>query len=254
MTNPVGNGEPSKSVAKTFGAYGRSIFRWLADCASGGQKALQAKSIPRRRQMVVPEEMRCLAKAIMVRLGIRNLILCRDLGGVPRAYSNQSTDRTKLMRFAIIMVAFTSLAAHADTPLELNIYGLSHHWDRAEAQRLHTEHETNPGLGLRYELAPHEWCAAPFAEGGIYSDSGANTTYYAALGCKGLKLTDSIRLGAGIALMQSETYNHGRAFVAPVPLLTWQISKVTLNFIQYPRIDSLGIINTTGLYISVPLP
>ncbi|MGA7949606.1 MAG: hypothetical protein WCA45_05530 [Thiobacillaceae bacterium] len=54
--------------------------------------------------------------------------------------------------------------------------------------------------------------------------------------------------------MQSETYNDGKAFVAPVPLLTWQVSKVTLNFIQYPRIKSLGIINTTGFYLSVPLP
>ena len=59
------------------------------------------------------------------------------------------------MRFAIIIVAFTSLTAHADTALELNIFGLSHHWDRAEARRLHTEHETNPGLGLRCELAAH---------------------------------------------------------------------------------------------------
>ncbi len=158
------------------------------------------------------------------------------------------------MRFAIIILAFTSLTARAETPLELNIFGLSHHWNRAEAHRLHTEHETNPGIGLRYELAAHEWCSTPFAEGGIYSDSGANASYYAALGCKGLKLTDNIRLGLGIALMQSETYNDGKAFVAPVPLLTWQVSKVTLNFIQYPRIKSLGIINTTGFYLSVPLP
>ena len=154
---------------------------------------------------------------------------------------------------AIAIAAFSALAARADTPLELNLYGFSHHWDRAEAQRLNTTHEVNPGLGLRYELAPHEWCATPFTEGGIYRDSGAHTSYYAALGCKGLKLSDNIRLGAGLALMQSKTYNHGTAFIAPVPLLTWQISQVTLNFIQYPRIKSLGIIDTTGLFVSVPV-
>lgn len=160
------------------------------------------------------------------------------------------------MRLATLLAAFALLAtqAHADNPLELNIYGFSHHWDRAEARELHTDHEVNPGLGLRYELAPGEWCSTPFAEAAIYRDSGANASYYAGLGCKGFKLSDHVRLGAGIALMQSETYNHGNPFIAPVPLLTWQISSVTLNFIEYPRIKSLGIIDTTGLYISVPLP
>jgi len=160
------------------------------------------------------------------------------------------------MRLAITLVTLATLAtqAHAEGPLELNIYGFSHHWDRAEAHSLHTDKEVNPGLGLRYGLAAHEWCESPFAEAGIYQDSGANTSYYAGIGCKGLKLTDNVRLGLGLSLMQSETYNHGNPFVAPVPILTWQISSVTLNFIEYPKIKSLGIINTTGLYFSVPLP
>ena len=160
------------------------------------------------------------------------------------------------MRRTLALAALTALAAqaHADGPLELNIYGLSHHWDRAEAHRLDADHEVNPGLGLRYGLNPIEWCGTPFAEAGIYRDSGANTNYYAGLGCKGLKLSDNVRLGLGVSLMQSETYNNGNPFVAPIPILTWQVSKVTLNFIQYPRIKRLGTINTTGLYLSVPLP
>lgn len=162
------------------------------------------------------------------------------------------------MRLIPTLAVLTTLAAagqvSAADPLELNIYGLSHHWDRAEAHRLGTDKEVNPGLGLRYALAPHKLCETPFVESGIYRDSGAHTSYYAALGCKGLKLTDNIRLGLGISLMQSDTYNQGRAFVAPIPILTWRIAPVTLNFIQYPEVKSLGIINTTGLYISVPLP
>lgn len=160
------------------------------------------------------------------------------------------------MRPAIMLAACVAVSfqACADSPLELNIYGLSHHWDRSEAKRLGTEHEVNPGLGLRYGLEPNSWCGTPFAEGGIYRDSGANTSVYAGLGCKGLKLADHLRLGLGISLMQSDTYNNGKAFIAPVPILTWQVEKVTLNFIQYPSIKSLGVINTTGLYFSVPLP
>ena len=155
-----------------------------------------------------------------------------------------------------ITLAFAILATpvYAADPLELNLYGFSHHWNRAEAQSLNTTHEFNPGLGLRYALEPSKWCGTPFTEGGIYRDSGANTSYYAALGCKGLQLSDHIRLGLGVAVMQSDTYNHGNPFVAPVPLLTWQISDVTVNFIQYLRVKSLGIINTTGVYFSVPLP
>jgi hypothetical protein len=48
------------------------------------------------------------------------------------------------MRRALTLAA----QSRADTPLELNIYGLSHHWDRAAAHDLHTDHEVNPGLGL----------------------------------------------------------------------------------------------------------
>lgn len=46
----VGNGETATSVAKAFGVNVRSVFRWVADYASGGQKALQAKPIPGRPQ------------------------------------------------------------------------------------------------------------------------------------------------------------------------------------------------------------
>ena len=60
----VGNGEAATSVAKVFGVNVRSVFRWLADYASGGQKALQAKPIPGRPQKVTPDEMRWLAKTI----------------------------------------------------------------------------------------------------------------------------------------------------------------------------------------------
>ena len=60
----VANGESPTNVAKVFGVNVRSVFRWLADFASGGQKALEAKPIPGRPQKVTPDEMRWLAKTI----------------------------------------------------------------------------------------------------------------------------------------------------------------------------------------------
>jgi hypothetical protein len=160
----------------------------------------------------------------------------------------------RLLTATLLMLSFVASNVHADDRLELNIYGLSHHWNRSEAREMDTTHEVNPGLGLRYALKPNHLCNTPFVESGIYRDSGANTSVYAALGCKGLRLTDNVHLGLGLALMQSNTYNNSNPFVAPIPLLTWYIKPVTLNFIQYFRVKSLGILNTTGLYLSVPLP
>jgi len=52
------------SVAAAYGINVRSVFRWLADFANGGQNALLAKPIPGRPPKVSEEEMRWLAKAV----------------------------------------------------------------------------------------------------------------------------------------------------------------------------------------------
>jgi len=39
----------------------RSVFRWLAEFANGGQNALLSKQIPGRPSKVTPQEMRWLA-------------------------------------------------------------------------------------------------------------------------------------------------------------------------------------------------
>lgn len=42
----VREGQTVQSVAAAFGVNPRSVFRWLADFANGGQNALLAKPIP----------------------------------------------------------------------------------------------------------------------------------------------------------------------------------------------------------------
>lgn len=54
----VREGQTVQSVAAAFGVNVRSVFRWLADFASGGQNALLAKPIPGRPSKVSAEEMR----------------------------------------------------------------------------------------------------------------------------------------------------------------------------------------------------
>lgn len=60
----VREGQTAQSVAAAFGVNVRSVFRWLADFASGGQNALLAKPIPGRPSKVSAQEMRWLAQAV----------------------------------------------------------------------------------------------------------------------------------------------------------------------------------------------
>ena len=60
----VGEGQSASSVAKAYGVSVRTVFRWLASYANGGQKALLAKPIPGRPSKVTDEEMRWLARAV----------------------------------------------------------------------------------------------------------------------------------------------------------------------------------------------
>ncbi|MDD2770566.1 MAG: helix-turn-helix domain-containing protein, partial [Methylococcus sp.] len=60
----VREGQTVQSVAAAYGVNIRSVFRWLADFANGGQQALLAKPIPGRPPKVSTEEMRWLAQAV----------------------------------------------------------------------------------------------------------------------------------------------------------------------------------------------
>ncbi|AAP86164.1 IS630-like element IS885 family transposase (plasmid) [Cupriavidus necator H16] len=60
----VREGQTAQSVAAALGVNVRSVFRWLADYASGGQRALLAKPIPGRPSKVSGDEMRWLAQAV----------------------------------------------------------------------------------------------------------------------------------------------------------------------------------------------
>lgn len=60
----IREGQDVSSVAATYGINVRSVFRWLASFANGGQNALLAKPIPGRPPKVSEEEMRWLAQAV----------------------------------------------------------------------------------------------------------------------------------------------------------------------------------------------
>ena len=60
----VGRGQSVKEVAAAYGLNTRTIYHWLSQFASGGQKALHAKPIPGRPAKVSAEEMRWIARAV----------------------------------------------------------------------------------------------------------------------------------------------------------------------------------------------
>ncbi|WP_153015418.1 IS630 family transposase, partial [Ventosimonas gracilis] len=60
----VREGQSIDSVAAAFGVNKRSVFRWLAAFANGGQTALLAKPIPGRPSKLSDEQMKWIADAV----------------------------------------------------------------------------------------------------------------------------------------------------------------------------------------------
>jgi hypothetical protein len=135
--------------------------------------------------------------------------------------------------------------------LNLHVYGVSYHTDREGSRRAGLNNELNPGLGLNYILHEDER-GIRFVEAGFYQDSGRHVAKLAGVGYQ-YKLYQQWRLGGALALMQSHTYNHGRAFVAPLPILTYDFGRAKVNALYVPRYGDYNQFAVFGLYLSVPL-
>src|SRR5690606_15447917 len=129
----------------------------------------------------------------------------------------------------------------------INLFGLSYHFERSRAAEIDADNEFNPGLGVRYRL-PRERMDWLF-DLSAYRDSGRRRAVYAG----GAAMWKPVRrLGLGLALVaaQSDTYNEGRAFVTPLPLLTLDVGKATVNLTYVPRIRDVNEINTLALWFT----
>jgi hypothetical protein len=140
----------------------------------------------------------------------------------------------------------------AGPPLSLNvhIYGFSYHPDRQGVRRNRVGNEAHLGFGLNYEF--HEDArGVGFVEGGFYRDSGRNVAKLAGVGYQ-FKLGDNWRLGGALVGIHSPTYNHGRFFVAPLPMVSYDLGPVTLNAIYAPRFKEYNRFAVFGFYFSIP--
>lgn len=132
----------------------------------------------------------------------------------------------------------------------VNVYGLSYHWDRDAAERNDLDNELNPGLGARYRMG--RWLKADaIIDAGAYYDSGRNTAVYAGAGLLWpLDRDRRFSLGAVLTAFHSDTYNDGDPFVAPIPLVSWRLDRVTLNLTHFPKIGDFNEIAATALFFT----
>jgi hypothetical protein len=156
------------------------------------------------------------------------------------------------MRIAALAAALAALLNPLTCAAELglNLYGAAYHLNRDRAQQLGLDNEFNPGLGLRYRAAASpqwDW----FADAGAYRDSGRNTALLAGVG--GLwKAGGGWRLGGALALMHSDTYNRGRTFIAPMPVIAYDWGRATLNMTYFPRVSGFNEVDALGFWVTLP--
>jgi hypothetical protein len=135
--------------------------------------------------------------------------------------------------------------------LDINVYGLSYHPDREAVHRRGLDNQVNPGLALHYAIdeTPR---GTTFVEAGSYKDSGSNWAKFAGVGYQ-FKLGESWKVGAAVALMDSPTYNRGATFIGMIPLVTYDLGRIKLNAVYFPKVANYNQIAAFGFYLSVPI-
>jgi hypothetical protein len=152
----------------------------------------------------------------------------------------------------LIAAAFAATAiapSAASAAIGINVYGLSYHFERDRAKQLNVGNELNVGVGLRWRSERGGW----FADVGAYRDSGRNTAKLAGAGYL-WEVGDRWRIGGALAAVHSDTYNRGRAFLAPIPIVAYETPRYTLNFTFFPKVVGMNDINTLGAWITWVLP
>jgi len=145
------------------------------------------------------------------------------------------------------VLAFPALA-HAGE-LGVNVYGLSRHLNRAKAHELHVDNEVNTGLGLRYRMARDERLDWIF-DSGFYRDSGRNTAFFAGAGAS-WHAGEHLRLAGALTFFKSDTYNRGRAGIAPLPVAVWDTRRVSFNLVFFPKVAETNSIATLGFWLTL---
>ncbi len=168
----------------------------------------------------------------------------------------RASGQSLLVILATIGATAWGSAARADDEFKLtdgefgiNIYGLSYHFDQARAKELGDDNQINPGLGVRYGFA--EWKRwSFFVDAGLFQDSGQNLAKLLGAGAM-WDFGHGFRAGGALTFLNSETYNNGRSFIAPLPLVSYDIGRVTLSATFIPKVSTFNEVATLGFWITV---
>jgi len=154
-----------------------------------------------------------------------------------------------LLALAAALAGPAPAAAGVDTDaFGISFYGLSYQLDRDQARALGVDNGFNPGLGVRYRFAQRDRWSFEL-EAAAYYDSGRNTAVVAGVAAL-WHVGRGFHAGGALALFNSPTYNHGRAFVAPIPLVAYDWGPVTLNATFLPKIERYNDIATLGFWVT----
>jgi hypothetical protein len=131
----------------------------------------------------------------------------------------------------------------------VDVFGLSYYFDRDRAQALGVDNGINPTLGFRYRFA--EWERWTFdAQAGVFRDSGRNTTVFGGVSAL-WHVGGGFRVGGALAVLDSHIYNNGEAFIAPLPLASYDLGPVTFNLTFFPKIARYNDVATLGFWITL---
>jgi hypothetical protein len=156
------------------------------------------------------------------------------------------------LRFFLLLVLLSFgllVPPPARAELGIHVYGLSYHFDRALARERGVDNEVNPGLGVRYRI-PHSKRLDWFFDAGVYRDSGRHTALVAGPGAL-VRISQGWRLGGALAVLKSDTYNRGRTAIAPLPLVAYELERVTLNAVFFPKVSDISDVATVGFWVTV---
>jgi hypothetical protein len=151
--------------------------------------------------------------------------------------------------FLAALLLLLPASAKAQQTVGVNLYGLSYHLDRERAREIGVDNEINPGLGVRYRV-PHSERLQWIFDAGAYRDSGRNTALLAGAGAL-WRVSPGWRLGGALVVLDSDTYNEGKTFVAPLPLAAYEFRSAALNFVYLPKVSDLNEVATLGFWATI---
>jgi hypothetical protein len=153
-----------------------------------------------------------------------------------------------LLALAALALPAPAAAGVDAAALGISFFGLSYHFDRDRARAVGIDSGFNPGLGVRYRFAQRDrWRFE--VEAAAYYDSGRNSATVAGVAAL-WHVGRGLHAGGALALFNSPTYNNGRAFVAPIPLLAYDWGPVTLNATFVPKFERYNDVATLGFWVT----